>query len=159
MAAITWSVTARFSDGSFASTPGTANLTGGPNAMRTACGRGSLAPRGKARSVPMIPAGITGAPDSSAILATPVFPRCSRPSGERVPSGKIPTSRPSCTAWTAAVTVLRAVPASSVATGMTPAPARNQRSSGLSMYLTLVRYMTRRCGTTSGSSSPSRKDM
>jgi hypothetical protein len=158
MAVITCSVTARVSAGSFASPSAAANLICGPKTIRTACGRGSMAPRGKARSVPVIPAGITGTPEWSAILATPVFPRCSRPSGDRVPSGKIPTSRPDRTASTAAVTELRAAPRSSVATGMTPAPVRNQRSTGLSMYLVLVRNMTRRCGTTSGSSSESRNE-
>lgn len=106
----------------------------------------------------MIPAGITGAPVSNAILATPVFPLCSRPSGDLVPSGKMPTSRPERTASAAAATAPLTARGSSVATGMTPAPARIQRNAGLSMYFTLVRNMSRRRGMSSGSTRGSRNE-
>ena len=142
-----------------------------PEGTRSPDGRLHRGKTGVARiaiqaGVPVIPAGITGTPAWMAILATPVFPRCSRPSGDRVPSGKIPTSRPSRTARTPAATAPAAPaapaapgipPGSSVATGMTPTARRNQRSSGLSMYFILARNITRR-GTTSGSSSGSRND-
>ena len=68
MAAITWSVAVRVSKWPLTWSPEEANLMGGPKAMLTLRGLGSLAPRGKARSVPVIPAGMTGTPDSSATL-------------------------------------------------------------------------------------------
>ena len=48
---------------------------------------GSLRPIGWTFSVPTMATGTTGTLLSSAILATPVLPRYSRASGERVPSG------------------------------------------------------------------------
>ena len=48
---------------------------------------GILEPMGWMRSVSIMATGMTGTPASSAIRATPVLPRYSRPSGERVPSG------------------------------------------------------------------------
>ncbi len=49
--------------------------------------RGSSRPGGWSSKVPIMAQGITGAPDSSASLATPVLPRYRRPSGVLVPSG------------------------------------------------------------------------
>ena len=61
--------------------------SGLPMRMRTLCGRHTREPIGLTLSVPITATGITGTPVSRAIRATPVFPLCSRPSGDRVPSG------------------------------------------------------------------------
>ncbi len=54
-----------------------------------------LAAGGLTTSVPIIATGMTGTPLSRATLASPVLPLYSRPSGERVPSGYMPSSLPS----------------------------------------------------------------
>ncbi len=54
-----------------------------------------LLPGGLTTSVPIIATGITGIPVSSARRASPVLPLYSRPSGDRVPSGYMPSSLPS----------------------------------------------------------------
>ena len=57
------------------------------NRIRTFPILGRILPVGWISSEFNITTGITGAPLSSASRATPVLPRYSRPSGERVPSG------------------------------------------------------------------------
>ena len=56
--------------------------------------RGSRATMGCTRSVPTRPTGTTVAPASRASFATPGRPRYSRPSGDLVPSGKMPSTFP-----------------------------------------------------------------
>ena len=62
-------------------------VSGLPKVTEKRCGRGQLAPIGWIRSVPVTATGTTGQSAVSASQATPVFPRASRPSRERVPSG------------------------------------------------------------------------
>jgi len=61
--------------------------SGGPMTMPTLRIRGMVRPIGCTSSVPIMATGSTGTPPSSASRATPVLPRYSRPSGDRVPSG------------------------------------------------------------------------
>src|SRR5699024_8841733 len=61
--------------------------SGAPNSTRTLARVGSREPTGCNWSVPRNATGTTGQPAVSANQATPVRPRYSRPSRERVPSG------------------------------------------------------------------------
>ena len=60
----------------------------------TLANRHILLPGGLTSLVPIIATGMTGTPVSSASRASPVLPLYSRPSGERVPSGYMPSSLP-----------------------------------------------------------------
>ena len=62
-------------------------VSGSPNTTVKRCGRGQLAPTGWILSVPVMPTGTTGQSAVRASQATPVLPRASLPSRERVPSG------------------------------------------------------------------------
>jgi hypothetical protein len=62
-------------------------VSGSPKVTDTLCGRGQRESTGCTRSVPCTATGTTGQSAVSASHATPVLPRASRPSRERVPSG------------------------------------------------------------------------
>ncbi|CNJ41545.1 Uncharacterised protein [Mycobacterium tuberculosis] len=70
------------------------NSIGAPNRTVTRPNRSIFLPGGLTTLVPIIATGITGTPVSSASRASPVLPLYSRPSGDRVPSGYIPSSLP-----------------------------------------------------------------
>ena len=88
--------------GDLAQHPGAALLAGAVaevaaarrSAPRPARGASSCSPGGCTSRVPTSPTGTTGAPVRSATRATPVRNLYSRPSGERVPSGKMPSALP-----------------------------------------------------------------
>ena len=77
--------------------------------------------------MPVTPTGITGTRASNAIRATPVLPRYSRPSGERVPSGNSITSPPAPSASTAALIAAMDAEPPSRFTGTHPAHVKNHR--------------------------------
>ena len=83
-----------------------------PNLTWTRPNRHILLPGGLTTSVPIIATGITGTPLVSATRASPVLPLKRRPSGERVPSGYMPSSLPSPRMRSAVVSALCALSAS-----------------------------------------------
>ncbi len=94
--------------------------------------------------MPTRPTGTTGAPLRIASRATPVRNLCSRPSGERVPSGKIPSARPSSSTSTPVSMTAAADRMSVRATGTWPIPRKNAamarpRSPGVVKYSALAK--------------------
>src|SRR5574337_128540 len=67
---------------------------GSPNRTVTRPNRNILVPGGLTTLVPILTTGITGTPVCNASRPNPVLPLYNRPSGERVPSGYIPSSLP-----------------------------------------------------------------
>ena len=77
--------------------------------------------------VPIIATGITGTPVSSASRASPVLPLYSRPSGERVPSGYMPSNLPSSRTRLAVSSAACAESALLRSIGTWPTAVKNQR--------------------------------
>ena len=73
---------------------GLGKIIGSPNRTISLPGLGRRAPTGWIRSVPSSATGTTGAPEAIASHATPVRPRYSRPSRDRLPSGWMPNAPP-----------------------------------------------------------------
>ena len=148
------SVTARSDSRSGGVSGMSSKRRGLPNRTSMRLGFGTLAPAGMASNVPMSAAGMTATRDARAIRAAPVRPRYILPSGERVPSGKMPTSFPS---FRARIATSRAATESGPprCTGIVPAPLKNHRVFQLRKYSALARNTTCRWGTTRGSKTVS----
>ena len=110
--------------------------------------------------MPSIATGRTGAPVRIASRATPVRPRYSRPSGERVPSGWIANTPPSSSTRAEVSSASRAARPPDRSTAMAPTLRKNVAITWPRMpppvkYSCLPRKWTRR-GTISGSTNESR---
>src|SRR5580693_3341961 len=98
-----------------------------PNRTVTRPKRNIEVPGGLTTFVPIIATGITGTPVCRASLPMPVLPLYSLPSGERVPSGYMPSNLPSPSSRSAVRSAACAESESLRSIGTWPTEVKNQR--------------------------------
>ena len=121
-------------------------------------GLGIFASGGWMSRVPRKPTGTNGAPVRSARRAGPVWPLCSTPSRDRVPSGKMPNSSPRSSTRAAAFSARSPALPPDRSIGIMPSAGKMNFVFQLSMYSALPTNVMRR-GSVSGRNIESMNDV